>query len=179
MFAASPTVLPSSLPRPTPHPLRRVVGSLLVAATVLALLATSAVPTRADGRSEQLAPALVTAVTARAVPMGRAASNLATGRPVEVRSPRMPAVCAVEISGARRNVTVYPERCLRRTGFDYRLPRQCAYEARISGRIDRVYAAPCLRDFGFSVGRGHDRGLRDHGRGHGRDFGQRHPRRYH
>ncbi|NJM84499.1 MAG: hypothetical protein HC844_20470 [Tabrizicola sp.] len=72
-------------------------------------------------------------------------------KPVQVREPRVPSVCAIEIEGERRNVTVYPESCLREEGFDYRLPRGCATDARIFGRPDRIYGVQCLRDAGFIV----------------------------
>lgn len=188
MIAASPAMSPaiamsSFMPRPTPQPLRRVAAALAAAVTVLALLVTSALPARAaSGVRTEVTPLTVAAI----VPPVDAGRTLhAPAQPlVQVRSPRVPAVCALQISGARRDVTVYPERCLRRVGFDYRLPRHCAYQARIHGRTDRVYAQDCLRNAGFRVdaGRGHDRGHRDfghdRGRGHDRDFGRGHPRPY-
>jgi hypothetical protein len=71
--------------------------------------------------------------------------------PEPVRSNRVPAVCAITIDGAERSVTLYPESCLRREGFDRRLPRDCANQASVFGRDDRVYSAQCLRDAGFRV----------------------------
>lgn len=186
MFAAStamsPIAIASFMPRMTANPMRRVATVLIAAATILALLAASAVPARADRQSDNVAKALVAALAIGAIvhsiDKGRAKPAPVPHPPVQVRSPRVPAVCAIEISGARRDVTVYPERCLRREGFDYRLPRQCAHQARVFGRTDRVYAEDCLRNAGFRVGggRGHDRGFRDHGRGHGRDDGRGRPR---
>ncbi|TGD44527.1 hypothetical protein EEB11_02745 [Pseudotabrizicola sediminis] len=185
MFAAlpamSPTAMSSCMPRPTPQPLRRVAAALAAAVTILALLAGSAVPARADHQGNTVAKSLVPTLAVGTVghPGNKDRTNLApVSPPVQVRSPRVPEVCAVEISGARRDFTVYPERCLRRQGFDYRLPRQCAFQARVFGRADRVYAKDCLRNAGFRVdsGRGHDRGYRDHGRGHGRDHGWGRPR---
>ncbi|MDO9639033.1 MAG: hypothetical protein Q7J44_10865 [Pseudotabrizicola sp.] len=176
MFAASsalsPATMSSYMPRPTPQPLRRVFAALLTAATVLALLVASALPARAARQGDALGKAVVaTLVAAPSVDKGRITPNPAQPL-VEVRSPRVPAVCALRISGTRRDVTVYPERCLRREGFDYRLPRQCAYQARVFGRPDRVYAQDCLRNAGFSVdhGRGPSRGDRGFGRDHGRGF---------
>ena len=193
MFAAftamSPTAVFSAMPRTTPQPLRRVAGAMIAAVTVLALLAASAVPARADRQGDNLAKALVAAIA-----IGAVIHSIDKGRakpapvpvvhppvpkppvvkpPVEVRSLRVPSVCAIEVSGVRRDVTVYPERCLRREGFDYRLPRHCANEARVFGRVDRVYSEMCLRNAGFRVdSRGDDRGYRDHGRGHGWDHGR-------
>lgn len=180
--AMSPISIASIIPRVTPQPLRRVAGTLIAAFTVLALMAASALPARADRAGDNLAKAVVAAIAVGAIvhsiDKGRAKPAPVPQPPVQVRNPRVPSVCAIEISGARRNVTVYPERCLRREGFAYRLPRQCAHEARIFGRTDRVYAEDCLRNAGFRVdaGRGHDRGVRDHGRGHGRDYGRGRPR---
>lgn len=198
MFAAIPAVIPravsSTLPRTTPQPLRRVAGGIFAAVTVLALLAASAVPARADRLAEATALARLTPPVVDAIlhplhqaplsPLAVAHSPKPQPRPpvavtpqIEVRSPRVPSVCAVEVSGVRRDVTVYPERCLRREGFDFRLPRHCANEARVFGRVDRVYSEMCLRNAGFRVdSRGHDRGYRDHGRGHGRGHGWDHGR---
>ncbi|MFN4130393.1 MAG: hypothetical protein ACK4GC_11365 [Paracoccaceae bacterium] len=189
--AMSPPEISSAMPRQTQQPLRRVAGALIAAVTVLALLAASAVPARADRQGDTVAKALVATIAVAAIVhsinKGRAKPAPApVPQPtVQVRSPRVPSVCAIEISGARRDVTVYPERCLRRQGFEYRLPRHCANEARVFGRTDRVYSEDCLRNAGFRVdggrfekGRGHDRGYHDHGRGrergwdNGRDFGR-------
>ncbi len=197
MFAAIPAVssahVSPAMPRATPQPLRRVAGAMIAAVTVLALLAASAVPARADRQSDTLAKALVAALAVGAIihsiDKGRAEAapvpvvhapvpKPAVPQPqIEVRSPRVPSVCAIEVSGVRRDVTVYPERCLRREGFDYRLPRHCANEARVFGRVDRVYSEMCLRNAGFRVdSRGHDRGYRDHGRDQGRGHGWDHGR---
>lgn len=187
--AISPTAISSCMPRATSQPLRRAAGALIAAVTVLTLMAASAVPARADRAGDTLATAVVAAIAigaiAHSIDQSRAKPAPLPQQPVQVRSPRVPAVCAIEISGARRDVTVYPERCLRRQGFDYRLPRQCAHEARVFGRSDRVYSEDCLRNAGFRVdggrgekGWGRDHGYRDHGRGHGRDHGRGGPRRY-
>ena len=190
MHAASPALSPititSFVPRETSRPLRRVASVLMTAVTILALLAASAVPARADRQSDNLAKALVAAIAIGAIAQSfdnnRVRPAPVPKPPVQVRSPRVPSVCAIEFAGARRDVTVYPERCLRREGFDYRLPRHCAHDARIFGRMDRVYSEACLRDAGFRIetGRGHNRGYRDHGRGrgdgHGRDHGRGRPR---
>jgi len=181
MFAAT-TTISSSMPRETARPFRRIVTVLTAAAAALALMTATALPARADRSSDNLAKAVVAAIAIGAIvhsiDKNRAKPAPVPHPPVQVRSPRVPAVCAIEISGARRGVTVYPERCLRREGFDYRLPRHCAREARVFGRPDRVYGEDCLRDAGFRVetGRGHDRGYRDHGRGHGRDHSPSLPR---
>ncbi|MBN2631822.1 MAG: hypothetical protein JXR75_14930 [Rhodobacteraceae bacterium] len=163
MFKGSARIAPM-LHRETAHPLRRAAVVLTAAATALALMTATALPAHADRASDNLAKALVAALA-----IGAIVNSVDKGRahaappyapvhqpPREVRSPRVPSVCAIEISGARRAVTVYPERCLRREGFDARLPRQCAHEARVFGRTDRVYGEDCLRDAGLRVG-GHNR----------------------
>jgi hypothetical protein len=71
--------------------------------------------------------------------------------PQPVRHPTVPRVCAIDIDGAERSVTVYPESCLRAEGFHYRLPADCARTARVFGRPDRVFGVQCLRGAGFRV----------------------------
>ncbi|GEM_PF-512758 len=170
MFHRSARIAPT-LPRETAHPLRRAAAVMTAAVTALALMTATALPAHADRASDNLAKALVAALAIGAivnsVDKGRAHAAPRPAplphRPQQMRSPRVPSVCAIEISGARRDVTVYPERCLRREGFDARLPRQCAHEARVFGRTDRVYGEDCLRDAGFRVG-GRDR-YQEPGRG--------------
>jgi hypothetical protein len=151
---ATPDAVTSFIPRTTPRPLARIGASLTVAVTVLALLVSSAVPARAN---DDLAKAVVAAIAIGAIvhsiDKGRAKADPV---PEQMRSPRVPAVCALEVAGPRRDITVYAERCLRREGFDFRLPRHCAREARIFGRPDRIYTESCLREAGFRVGGGRD-----------------------
>jgi hypothetical protein len=180
--ALSASFIFSSMPRGTTRPVRRILTVLTAAATALALMTATALPAHADRSSDNLAKAVVAAVAIGAIvhsiDKGRAKPAPVPQPPIQVRSARVPSACAIELSGARRNITVYPERCLRREGFNYRLPRHCATDARVFGRVDRVYSEDCLRNAGFRVdsGRGHDRGFRDHGRGHGRDHGYGRPR---
>lgn len=170
MFPTATAITPT-MPRETAKPMRRIATVLTAAATAFALMTASALPARADRASDNLAKAVVAAIAIGAIvnsiDKGRAQPAPVPERPREVRSPRVPSVCAIEIAGKRRDVTVYPERCLRREGFDYRLPRHCAHDARVYGRKDRVYGEDCLRDAGFRVGGGreydHDR------RGYGHD----------
>lgn len=168
----SAATISSSMPRETTRPLRKIAAAFTAAAAAMALMAATALPARADRASDDLAKALVAALAIGAIvhsiDKGRAKPAPSPERPTDVRSPRVPSVCAIEIAGKRRDVTVYPERCLRREGFDYRLPRHCAHQARVFGRTDRVYGEDCLRDAGFRVGSG--RG--DHGHGRDRDRGR-------
>lgn len=133
------------LPRPQPRPVRRMALTLALATTVLAALVVGADPARADMRPGQ--PQTVAARGLPVQPQAVPATPL-----VDVRSPRVPGVCAVEIAGRRGSLTVYPERCLRREGFDSRLPRHCAQPIRLFGRNDRAYEERCLRDAGFRAG---------------------------
>jgi hypothetical protein len=175
-----------ALPRASQNPVKRFMATLTAGVTALSMLVATAIPAHADRASDNLAKAVVGALIIGAIVnsanRGHAAPAPAPTpeRPVEVRSPRVPQVCAVEISGARRTVVLYPERCLRREGFDYRLPRGCATEIRMRGRTDRAYSAQCLSDAGFRVGgsrRDGDRRWDDHGR-RDRDWNGRNGHRY-
>jgi hypothetical protein len=115
-------------------------------AVALALLLGVALPAKADTKDD-LAKALLGALV-----LGVIVTELNDKPKAEpVKRPRVPAVCEIAIQGERRTVSLYPESCLRREGFTYRLPRDCATHARIFGRADRVYSAQCLRDAGFRV----------------------------
>ena len=158
-----------ALPIDGPRPLKRLMAILAAGVTALSLMVASAVPAHADRQSDNLAKAL-----AAAVAIGIIVHSVNKGRahpaPVitPVRRAVVPAICAIEISGARRDRVIYPERCLRREGFDARLPRDCAIHVRIHGREDRAYGERCLRDAGFRIG-GEGRGGHGRGDGRGRD----------
>ena len=175
-----------AVPRPTQSPVKRFMATLTAGVTALSMLVATAIPAHADRASDNLAKAVVGALIIGAIVnsanRGHAAPAPAPApAPVhEVRSPRVPQSCAVEINGARRSVVLYPERCLRREGFDYRLPRGCATEIRMRGRTDRAYSAQCLSDAGFRIGgsrRDGDRRWDDHGR-RDRNWGDRNDHRY-
>lgn len=135
---------------------RRFASMMTGGAVALALALGAALPAKAD-KKDDLAKALLGALVVgvivnelndkpKAAPV---VPRVVT--PEKARSNRVPAVCAITIDGADRSVTLYPESCLRREGFDRRLPRNCANRASIFGRDDRVYSAQCLRDAGFRV----------------------------
>lgn len=159
------TEITAALPRPQGKPLRRMMGALTAGITALSLLLAGTVQAQADTRSDNVAKAVIAAIAIGAIlnsaDKGRARPVPAPHHPVRSPSLRIPAVCAIEISGKRRDVTVYPERCLRREGFDGRLPRQCANDARVFGRVDRVYGEDCLRDAGYRLGARSDDRWRD------------------
>ena len=147
---------------------------ITAAVASVSLIAATAAPVQADRASDDLAKALVAALAVGALvhslKKDRAEAAPPAPTPVHRRrhvEPVVPSSCAFEINGRHRNVTVFPERCLRREGFSYRLPRDCAFSARVFGRPDRVYSEQCLADAGFRIeGRGQDWG-RDWG--HDRD----------
>lgn len=132
------------------------------AATALGLLAGTSVPARAD--NDDLAKALA-ALAIVGIIASQTNRNRDRGQPHfapqdpydsyhprPARHPRVPSVCAIEISGNAGTATVYGENCLRQQGFDYRLPEYCARTARIYGQRDRIYSDQCLREAGFRVG---------------------------
>ena len=125
---------------------RRLATALTLGAAVLAIALGAALPAKAD-KKDDLAKALLGALV-----VGVIVNELNdTPRAEPVRHPRVPATCEISIQGNQRSVSLFPESCLRREGFDYRLPRGCATTARIFGRQDRVYSAQCLQDAGFRV----------------------------
>lgn len=162
---AETMVITRNLPRPSglaPRSIsRRLVATIAAAATALGLLAGTAIPARAD--SDDLAKALAAlAIVGIIASQANKNRNRAQAqqpidpypqhRPQNTRQPRVPSVCAIEISGNSGTAVVYGESCLRDEGFDYRLPQYCARTARIYGRNDRIYSDQCLRDAGFRVG---------------------------
>jgi hypothetical protein len=137
-----------------PRTPRRFWRALLALVTGVSLAFGSVTPTFARDRDDDLAKALAAAIVLGLI-VNQIDKNKHRPRPQPlpepVRQPRVPEVCAIEVDGAHRSVTVYPESCLRAEGFDYRLPRDCAKSARIYGRPDRIYGVQCLRSAGFRV----------------------------
>lgn len=131
---------------------RRFAGLMTAGAVAVALVLGAAMPAKAD-KKDDLAKALLGALVVGVIvnELTDKPKPAPLPAPEPVKSKRVPAVCAITIDGAERSVSLYPESCLRREGFDYRLPRGCANSARIFGRDDRVYSAQCLRDAGFRV----------------------------
>mgnify|MGYP001765443585 CR=1 FL=1 len=131
---------------------RRFAAMLTGGAAALAVVLATAIPAKAD-KKDDLAKALIAALVVGAI--AHELKDEDKRRPVPlpdpVRHPRVPSVCAISIDGAQKSVTLYPESCLRKQGFDYRLPRDCANRATVFGKRDKVYSAHCLRDAGFQV----------------------------
>jgi hypothetical protein len=163
---AETMVITRNLPRPTgrdPRSIsRRLVAVVAAAATALGLLASTAIPARAD--SDDLAKALaalaIVGIIANESKKSRERERARAQQhynpppqyhPQPTRQPRVPSVCAIEISGNSGTAIVYGERCLRDEGFNFRLPQYCARTARIYGQNDRIYSDQCLRDAGFRV----------------------------
>ncbi len=128
---------------------RRLASMITAGAVALALVLATAIPARAE--KNDLAKALIAALVVGAIAHELNDKDKPAPLPEPVKTRRVPAVCAISIDGAERSVTLFPESCLRREGFDYRLPRHCANGATIFGKRDRVYSAQCLRDAGFRV----------------------------
>lgn len=163
---AETMVITRNLPRPTgrdPRSLsRRMVAMVAAAATALGLLASTAVPARADNDdlAKALAALAIVGIIANEAKKSRERERARAQqhynpyphyKPQPSRHPRVPSVCAIEISGNSGTATVYGESCLREQGFNFRLPEYCARTARIYGRNDRIYSDQCLRDAGFRV----------------------------
>ena len=148
----------SHFPRPVSrNPGRRLVVLVAAAATALGLLAGTAIPARADNDdlAKALAAIAIVGIIAHQANRNRTRAPVYQPRdpypPQPARAPRVPAACAIEISGASGTATVFGERCLRAEGFDWHLPQHCARNARIYGQTDRIYSDQCLRDAGFRV----------------------------
>lgn len=167
---AETMVITASLPRPSGRDTRsisrRLVAVIAAGATALGLLASTAVPARADGDdlAKALAALAIVGIIANEAKQKRERERARAQQhhnpyphyqPQPTRHPRVPSVCAIEISGNAGTATVYGESCLREQGFDFRLPEYCARTARIYGRNDRIYSDQCLRDAGFRVAGSH------------------------
>jgi len=161
-----------SNPRPTFAPLsgndrprrfRSLANAATAGAVALSLILGTAVPAQAGGKDDlakALIAALILGVIVQSTNKGHAAPNPAPvpqPRPQPAAGPRVPGVCAIEISGQGNGQghgqgrRVFSESCLYREGFAYPLPQRCASEARIYGQWDRIYGAQCLRNAGFRV----------------------------
>lgn len=149
MFPSQPIRIASSAPAQRGITGRRFTTMLTGGAAVLAMVLATAMPARAD-RKDDLAKALIAALVIGAI-VHETKKDKPRAVPEPVNQRRVPAVCAISIEGAERDVTLYPESCLRREGISQRLPRGCAANATIFGRSDRVYSAQCLRDAGFRI----------------------------
>ena len=128
---------------------RRLAAMITGGAAALALVLATAIPARAE--TNDLTKALIAALVVGAIAHELKDKDKPAPLPEPVKTKRVPAVCAISIDGAERSVTLFPESCLRKEGFDYRLPRYCANSATIFGKRDRVYSAQCLREAGFRV----------------------------
>lgn len=156
-FKSPSTCIPRSALRDTATlggPAGRSLSAMITAgAVILALVLATAMPAHA-GKKDDLAKALIAALVLGAIVHETNRSEAAPvplPAPKPVRKSSVPAVCAISIEGAERDVTLFPESCLRREGFTQRLPRSCGNEARIFGRDDRVFSEQCLRDAGYRI----------------------------
>jgi hypothetical protein len=128
---------------------RRILGTLAILATALALMtAAAAVPARADDRdlARALAAAAVLALIAATVDDADSKEYRYDRR--DRRRMYLPAQCAVDLR-QRRGGVVYAAPCLRQYGVDGPLPRSCAANVRIRGRHVTVFPEACLIGAGF------------------------------
>jgi hypothetical protein len=151
---AETTLCLAPAPKPALTFRKRLLGPAIAALTSLSLILGTTSPAFSRDRDDDLAKALAAAIVLGIIvnhANKKKRHDPPAPIPEPVRAPRVPAVCAIEIDGNHRSVTVYPESCLRDEGFDYRLPRDCAKTARVYGRPDRIYGVQCLRNAGFRV----------------------------
>lgn len=152
----------------TKNVLKRFTTTIAIAATALGLLTAAAVPAHASKTSDEFAKALagIAALAIIANSIDRNQRSHVTPKPQPyyqphpynppvVRTPVLPAVCALRSDGRRRGEVLFSERCLKDQGFYYRLPQSCARNVHTRGRNDRVYPAWCLENAGFRIGRSH------------------------
>lgn len=133
---------------------RRFAAMLTGGAAALAVVLATAIPAKADKKDDltkALIAALVVGVIAHELKDKDKPAPVPVPVPEPVNTKRVPAVCAISIDGTQRSVTLYPESCLRKEGFNARLPRGCANNATVFGKRDKVYSSQCLRDAGFRV----------------------------
>lgn len=156
---------------PPVTPLRRRLAGLTAGALALSVVLASGSPVRADDTDDLLAALAALAVigviineaekdrhdapVTHPAPVHPAPSYHPPRPPVlplpprPVHSPRIPAICAIEVERRdHRDVVVYSENCLDRYGID-RLPDRCAREIKAYGRRDWVYGEACLREAGY------------------------------
>ena len=150
--------------------LKRQGNRLMAALVALSMLAASATPSHADKRGDDLAKALAAALaiglvinaidknnkkhtTPAPAPQPYPYPHHPRPTPQPIHQPRVPAACAIEMDSSNYGtVRMYPERCLRSEGFNYRMP-DCGRSVRIYGQPDWVYSEQCLRESGFRIER--------------------------
>ncbi len=139
---------------------RRFVALITAGATALGLLAASAVPSRAEVDGKDLTKLLLGVAIAAIVANALSDNNdrddekpvVVNPRPQHGKPGRVPAACAIKVTGLRHDRTGYSESCLQ--SYNVRnLPYHCAVSARIYGHPDRLFPASCLRDAGFRMPR--------------------------
>ena len=138
----------------------RFVALIAASATALGLLAASAMPTRAEVDGKDLTKLLLGVAIAAIIANELSKNNddddkgpvVVKPRPGHGSPNRIPAACAIAVTGLRHDRTGYSESCLQ--SYSIRnLPYYCAVSARIYGRPDRLFPASCLKKAGFRLGR--------------------------
>lgn len=145
-----------TLPPAFRKPKRRIVAAVTVLATVLGLMAGSAVPARADNDlAKALAAIAVIGIIAQAANAKdrRPPPPVIQPPPQPVATRNVPAACGITLAGSQTRATLYAENCMLDRGLR-NLPTWCARPATIYGRADYIYTADCLREGGLRVPRG-------------------------
>lgn len=142
-----------------PRPGRRLIAAVVILATVLGLMAGSAVPARADDDLAKAlaAIALVGIIAHAAQAKNRSQAIAPQSQPHPLPQPvaatrQVPAACGIDLSGTGTRATLYAESCMVERGLRG-LPTRCARPARIYGERDFLYTAECLRGAGLRVPR--------------------------
>lgn len=167
MIAAPRTVPAARIARADTATSPRRMGALLTgAAAVLSLVLATALPAQAKPDAEDmlktlLGLAIIGAIANEANDNKGKITRYDDDRyyPVPDHKPHkkkkkgfnVPAACAIQISGRKRDAVVYSESCMLRAGVNRNLPYNCSNEAKIYGRWDTIFSAQCLRNAGFRL----------------------------
>ncbi len=142
----------------------RFVALIAASAVALGLIAASAVPARAETDGQDIGRILfglaAIALIAKALdkkddkpkPPVVVVPPKPPHPPIVIGPNRVPAACAIEVTGLGRDRIGYTESCLQSYGFR-NLPQNCAVAARIYGRPDRLFPKSCLEKAGYRLGR--------------------------
>lgn len=166
-MTAAPRTLPAArIIRPDTATSPRRMGAMLTAgAAILAVVLSTAVPAQAAPDSEDMLKTLLGLAIIGAIANEANKDNKKPGRydddryypvpskPHKKKGYTVPASCAIQISGKKRDAVVYSESCMLRAGVNRNLPYECSNEAKIYGRWDTIFSEQCLRKAGFRLGR--------------------------
>lgn len=166
-MTAAPRTFPAArIIRPETATSPRRMGAMLTAgAAILAVVLSTAVPAQAAPDSEDMLKTLLGLAIIGAIANEANKDNKkprytdddyypAPSKPHKKKKGyTVPASCAIQISGKKRDAVVYSESCMLRAGVNRNLPYNCSNEAKIYGRWDTIFSEQCLRNAGFRLGR--------------------------